>query len=54
GFIKYGTSPHHLKPFAGALNPGVPKFVRLALRQAAWYGPPLLFFYGLKSWADSK
>ncbi|TPX51629.1 hypothetical protein SeMB42_g00113 [Synchytrium endobioticum] len=54
GFYEYGVSPFQQKLFKGFLNPGLFKFASRATRWAIFVGPPCLFFYSLKGWADSK
>ena len=54
GFYEYGISPFQQKLFKGALNPGLFKFAGRATRWAMFLGPPFLFYYSLKGWADAK
>ena len=54
GFYEYGVSPYQLKPFKGFLNPGFPQFMARTSRQLLFVGPPLVAYYVLAKWADSK
>ncbi|TPX34235.1 hypothetical protein SmJEL517_g03081 [Synchytrium microbalum] len=54
GFYEYGVSPFQQKLFKGFLAPGIFKWASRWSRAALFIGPPFLFFYSLKQWADSK
>ena len=54
GFYEYGVSPYQLKAFNGFLNPGLPQYLARTARQLVFVGPPLVGYYLLSKWADSK
>ncbi|KAJ3047554.1 hypothetical protein HK097_011439 [Rhizophlyctis rosea] len=54
GFYEYGVSPFHLKPFKGFFNPGAFKWFKRHSRLALFWGPPTLFYFSVKNWAEKK
>ncbi|KAL3897187.1 MAG: hypothetical protein SGCHY_003586 [Lobulomycetales sp.] len=54
GFYEYGTSPFHMRPFKGFLQPGLFKFARRMATHAPFILPPMAAYYALAVWADKK
>jgi hypothetical protein len=54
GFYEYGVSPFQMRAFAGFFNPGAFLLFKRTTRQVMFLGPPLVVFYSLAKWADSK